>query len=247
MYTRYSYSPTLGKTYVYDNKYFKNLGAVIKNAKRKKHLEEHEHEERNLDSLDKYLVAEDPFLGPGKNQKLTLFKEIRSVKPDTMKLVVNWSGREFLRETWTRFMEDSFPIVNDQEIMDVFLSVNMRPTKPNRCYRFLAQHALRCDPDYIPHEVIRIVEPSYVGSNNEYRISLAKKYGGCPVMNLHAEYTNSFEDFIITNVIWENFYKPIVYVGTDSAEEEEILLEVSLIFKIKEFAPDAPLYTGPAY
>nr|QBM78974.1 polyhedrin [Helicoverpa armigera nucleopolyhedrovirus] len=246
MYTRYSYSPTLGKTYVYDNKYFKNLGAVIKNAKRKKHLEEHEHEERNLDSLDKYLVAEDPFLGPGKNQKLTLFKEIRSVKPDTMKLVVNWSGREFLRETWTRFMEDSFPIVNDQEIMDVFLSVNMRPTKPNRCYRFLAQHALRCDSDYIPHEVIRIVEPSYVGSNNEYRISLAKKYGGCPVMNLHAEYTNSFEDFI-TNVIWENFYKPIVYVGTDSAEEEEILLEVSLIFKIKEFAPDAPLYTGPAY
>nr|AWL25034.1 polyhedrin [Hyblaea puera nucleopolyhedrovirus]QAB33403.1 polyhedrin [Hyblaea puera nucleopolyhedrovirus] len=246
MYTRYSYSPTLGKTYVYDNKYFKNLGAVIKNAKRKKHLEEHEHEERNLDSLDKYLVAEDPFLGPGKNQKLTLFKEIRSVKPDTMKLVVNWSGREFLRETWTRFMEESFPIVNDQEIMDVFLSVNMRPTKPNRCYRFLAQHALRCDPDYIPHEVIRIVEPSYVGSNNEYRISLAKKYGGCPVMNLHAEYTNSFEDFI-TNVIWENFYKPIVYVGTDSAEEEEILLEVSLIFKIKEFAPDAPLYTGPAY
>ncbi|QHB21660.1 polyhedrin [Artaxa digramma nucleopolyhedrovirus] len=246
MYTRYSYSPSLGRTYVYDNKYYKNLGAVIKNAKRKKHQIEHEVEEHTLDPLDKYLVAEDPFLGPGKNQKLTLFKEIRNVKPDTMKLIVNWSGKEFLRETWTRFMEDSFPIVNDQEVMDVFLVINMRPTRPNRCYRFLAQHALRCDPDYVPHEVIRIVEPSYVGNNNEYRISLAKRGGGCPVMNLHAEYTHSFEDFI-NKVIWENFYKPIVYVGTDSAEEEEILLEVSLVFKIKEFAPDAPLYTGPAY
>lgn len=163
-----------------------------------------------------------------------------------MKLVVGWKGKEFYRETWTRFMEDSFPIVNDQEVMDVFLVVNMRPTRPNRCYKFLAQHALRCDPDYVPHDVIRIVEPSWVGSNNEYRISLAKKGGGCPIMNLHSEYTNSFEQFI-DRVIWENFYKPIVYIGTDSAEEEEILLEVSLVFKVKEFAPDAPLFTGPAY
>nr|AAS90121.1 polyhedrin [Spodoptera litura MNPV] len=249
MYSRYSaynYSPHLGKTYVYDNKYYKNLGHVIKNAKRKHDALEREADERELDHLDKYLVAEDPFMGPGKNQKLTLFKEIRNVKPDTMKLIVNWNGKEFLRGTWTRFMEDSFPIVNDQEVMDVFLVVNMRPTRPNRCFRFLAQHALRCDPEYVPHDVIRIVEPSYVGTNNEYRISLAKKGGGCPVMNLHAEYTTSFESFI-DKVIWYNFYKPIVYVGTDSAEEEEILLEVSLVFKIKEFAPDAPLYTGPAY
>ncbi|AAB97154.1 polyhedrin [Wiseana signata nucleopolyhedrovirus] len=243
MYTAYPYPK--GKTYVYDNRYWKNLGGVIKNAKRRKHEEEQEKVEREFDSLDKYLVAEDPFCGPGKNQKLTLFKEIRNIKPDTMKLIVNWSGKEFLRETWTRFMEDSFPIVNDQEVMDVFLVINMRSTKPNRCFRFLAQHALRCDPDYVPHEIIRIVEPSYVG-NNEYRISLAKRGGGCPIMNLHLEYTNSFEHFI-NKVIWENFYKPIVYIGTDSAEDEEVLFEVSLVFKIKEFAPDAPLFSGPAY
>nr|P41711.1 RecName: Full=Polyhedrin; AltName: Full=Major occlusion protein [Antheraea pernyi nucleopolyhedrovirus] len=115
----YSYRPTIGPTYVYHNKYYKNLGSVIKKPKRKKHLVEHEEEEK--DPLDNYMVAEDPFLGPGKNQKLTLFKEIRNVKPDTMKLIVNWSGKEFLRETWTRFVEDSFPIVNDQEVMDVFL------------------------------------------------------------------------------------------------------------------------------
>jgi hypothetical protein len=246
MYNRYSVNPHQGRTYVYDNKYFKNLGAVIKNAKRKKQMCENEIETRSYDPLDKYLIAEDPFMGPGKNQKLTLFKELRTIKPDTMKLIVNWSGKEFLRETWTRFAEDSFPIANDQEIMDVYLTVNMRPTKPNRCYKFLAQHALRSDPDYVPHEVIRIVEPSWVGSDNEYRISLAKKGGGCPLLNLHQEYTNSFEEFI-EKVIWDNFYKPLVYVGTDSAEEEEILLEVSLVFKIKEFAPDCPLFTGPAY
>ena len=65
-------------------------------------------------------------------------------------------------------------------------------------------------------------------------------------MNIHSEYTNSFESFV-NRVIWENFYKPIVYIGTDSGEEEEILIEVSLVFKVKEFAPDAPLFTGPAY
>nr|P31036.1 RecName: Full=Polyhedrin; AltName: Full=Major occlusion protein [Agrotis segetum nucleopolyhedrovirus A] len=242
----YSYNPTIGRTYVYDNKFYKNLGSVIKNAKRKQHLIEHLKEEKQLDPLDTFMVAEDPFLGPGKNQKLTLFKEVRNVKPDTMKLVVNWSGKEFLRETWTRFMEDSFPIVNDQEVMDIFLEANLKPTRPNRCYRFLAQHALRCDPDYVPHEVIRIVEPDYVGVGNEYRISLAKRGGGCPIMNLNSEYNNSFESFI-ERVIWENFYRNNVYIGTDSAEEEEILLELSLLFKVKEFAPDIPLYSGPAY
>nr|ANS70890.1 polyhedrin [Lymantria dispar multiple nucleopolyhedrovirus] len=241
----YNYDSAYGTKYVYNNKNYKNLGTVIKQAKRVKNLQQQEIEERSLNYLDRYLVAEDPFYGPGKNQKLTLFKEIRNVKPDTMKLIVNWSGKEFLRETWTRFMEDSFPIVNDQEVMDIYLTINMRPTRPNRCYKFVAQHALRCDPDYVPHEVIRIVEPATV-ENNEYRISLAKRGGGCPIRNLHSAYTTSFEHFF-DSVIWDNFYKPIVYVGTDSAEEEEILLEVSLVFKIKEFAPDAPLFQGPAY
>lgn len=246
MYTRYSLNPSLGRTYVYDNKYYKNLGQVIRKSKRKRRDEEAVIEDQALNPLDKFLVAEDPFLGPGKNQKLTLFKEIRNIKPDTMKLIVNWNGREFLRETWTRFIEDSWPIVNDQEIMDIYLVVNMRNTKPNRCYHYVAQHALYVEDDYVPHETIRIVEPVYVGSNNEYRISLGKKHGGCPLRNLHAEYSTSFESFL-NKCIWDNFYKPLVYVGTDSAEEEEVLFEVSLVFKIKEFAPDVPLFTGPAY
>lgn len=245
LYTMGHMQKGIGRT-VYDNKNYNNLGSVMRRADKKKRQIEMDIHHRELDALDNYIIAEDPFRGPGKTVRMVLFREIRTIQPDRMKLIVNWSGKEFVRESWTRFVEDSFPIVNEQEIMDLFLVVNMRSVKPNRCFNYTAQHALRTSDDYIPIDTIKPIEPVYLCENKEYRISLAKRSGGCPLMNLHREFTNNFEEFY-DRAIWSHFYRPLVYIGTDSGEDEEVLCDVSLVFKIKEFAPDAPLFNGPGY
>ncbi|AKN80701.1 granulin [Diatraea saccharalis granulovirus] len=240
------YSRHAGTSCVINNYQLKSLGSVLNDVRRKKeHIREAEYEPM-IDIADQYMVTEDPFRGPGKNVRITLFKEIRRIQPDTMKLVCNWSGKEFLRETWTRFISEEFPITTDQEIMDLWFELQLRPMHPNRCYKFTMQYALGANPDYIAHDVIRQQDPYYVGPNNIERINLTKKGFAFPLTCLQSVYNENFECFF-DNVLWPYFYRPLVYVGTTSAEIEEIMIEVSLIFKIKEFAPDVPLFTGPAY
>ncbi|AAG27302.1 PxORF4 peptide [Plutella xylostella granulovirus] len=240
------YSRHDGSTCVIDNKHLKSLGSVLGDVRRKKELIRESEFDPIKDIANQYMVTEDPFRGPGKNVRITLFKEIRRVQPDTLKLVCNWSGKEFLRETWTRFISEEFPITTDQEIMDLWFELQLRPMQPNRCYKFLMQYALGADADYVPHDVIRAQDPYYVGPHNVERISLSRQGVAFPLTCLQAVYNESFETFFEDN-LWPYFHRPLVYVGTTSGEVEEIMIEVALIFKIKEFAPDVPLFTGPAY
>nr|P06502.1 RecName: Full=Granulin; AltName: Full=Matrix protein [Pieris brassicae granulovirus]CAA26331.1 unnamed protein product [unidentified granulovirus] len=239
------YSKHEGTTCVIDNQHYKSLGAVLKDVKHKKDRLREAEIEPVLDIADQYMVTEDPFRGPGKNVRITLFKECRRVEPDTLKLVCNWSGKEFLREMWTRFISEEFPITTDQQIMNMWFEIQVRPMQPNRCYKFTMQYALDAHPDYVPHDVIRAQDPYYIGPNNIERINLKKGFA-FPLMCLQSVYNDNFETFF-EDVLWPYFHRPLVYIGTTSSETEEILLEVSFLFKIKEFAPDVPLYTGPAY
>ncbi|QBQ01554.1 granulin [Hyphantria cunea granulovirus] len=240
------YSRHDGTTCVIDNKHLKSLGTVLGDVRRKHDLIRESEYDPLKDVANQYMVTEDPFRGPGKNVRITLFKEIRRVQPDTLKLVCNWSGKEFLRETWTRFICEEFPITTDQEIMDLWFEIKLLPMHPNRCYKFLLQYALCAPPGYIAHDVIRAQDPYYVGSDNTERINLTRKGCAFPLTCLQAAYNDCFEKFF-DNFLWPYFYRPLVWVGTTSGEVEEILIEVSLLFKIKEFAPDVPLFTGPAY
>ncbi|APO13885.1 granulin [Plodia interpunctella granulovirus] len=240
------YSRHDGTTCVIDNHHLKTLGSVLHDVRRKKERIREAEYEPIIDIADQYMVTEDPFRGPGKNVRITLFKEIRRIHPDTMKLVCNWSGKEFLRETWTRFISEEFPITTDQEIMDLWFELQLRPMHPNRCYKFTMQYALSAHPEYVAHDVIRQQDPYYVGPNNVERINLTKKGFAFPLTSLQSVYNDNFETFF-DDVLWPYFHRPLVYVGTTSSEMEEIMIEVSLLFKIKEFAPDVPLFTGPAY
>ncbi|AKR17398.1 granulin [Mocis latipes granulovirus] len=240
------YSRHNGTTCVIDNKHLKSLGSVLGDVRHKEELIRESHFDPIKDIANQYMVTEDPFRGPGKNVKITLFKEIRRIQPDTMKLVCNWSGKEFLRETWTRFISEEFPITTDQEIMDLWFELQLRPMQPNRCYKFTMQYALAANPDYVAHDVIRQHDPYYVGPDNRERINLSKRGLAFPLTCLQSIYNENFEEFF-DQVLWPYFHRPLVYVGTTSAEIEEVMIEVALLFKIKEFAPDVPLFTGPAY
>ncbi|AMF83753.1 granulin [Cnaphalocrocis medinalis granulovirus] len=235
-----------GTTCVIDNHNLKSLGAVLNDVRHKKNLVHDAEYEPVIDVANQYMVTEDPFRGPGKNVRITLFKEIRRVQPDTMKLVCNWSGKEFLRTSWSRFISEEFPITTDQEIMDLWFELQLRKMEPDRCYKFTMQYALCASPDYVPHNVIRQQDPFYVGPDNIAHINLTKKGFPFPLTCLQNVYNECFESFF-DEVLWPYFYRPLVYVGTTSGEVEEIMIEVSLLFKIKEFAPDVPLFTGPAY
>nr|P06503.1 RecName: Full=Granulin; AltName: Full=Matrix protein [Trichoplusia ni granulovirus]AAA43834.1 granulin (matrix protein) [Trichoplusia ni granulovirus] len=240
------YSRHNGTTCVIDNKHLKTLGSVLGDVRHKEELIREAQFDPIKDIANQYMVTEDPFRGPGKNVKITLFKEIRRIQPDTMKLVCNWSGKEFLRETWTRFISEEFPITTDQEIMDLWFELQLRPMQPNRCYKFTMQYALAANPDYVAHDVIRQHDPYYVGPDNRERINLSKRGLAFPLTCLQSIYNENFEEFF-DQVLWPYFHRPLVYVGTTSAEIEEVMIEVALLFKIKEFAPDVPLFTGPAY
>nr|P31035.1 RecName: Full=Granulin; AltName: Full=Matrix protein [Agrotis segetum granulovirus]prf//1708169A granulin [Agrotis segetum granulovirus] len=240
------YSRHAGTSCLIDNQHYKQIASNGKDVRRKDRRISEAKYAPLKDLANQYMVTEDPFRGPGKNVRITLFKEIRRVEPDTHKLICNWSGKEFLRETWTRFISEEFPITTDQQIMNLLFELQLRPMQPNRCYRFTMQYALGAHPDYVAHDVIRQGDPYYVGPNQIERINLSKKGYAYPLTCLQSVYNENF-DFFFDEHLWPYFHRPLVYVGMNSAEIEEIMIEVSVIFKIKEFAPDVPLFTGPAY
>ncbi|ABC74875.1 polyhedrin major occlusion body protein [Neodiprion abietis nucleopolyhedrovirus] len=235
---------TSAKSYIYDNKYYRGLGDIINSAKKRKHDQDWEKHAEERRALNGFILPLDPRTGPGKHVKMVMFQEVRNIKANTMKLAINWSGREYLREVWTTFIEDTFPINNYQEFTDVFLEIRCTPNKSNRHYRFLAQHGLRMDEDFVPCDTIRVIEPEYL-QGNTVSLSLLKRDGGCPMMKIRQQFNELDLEQFVDRILWCHFHRPIVYIGTDSGEEEEVFIEASLTFIIKEFAPEAPFVNGP--
>ena len=226
--------------FIFENKIYEPLNHVFHKKRRLECEEKFNRNALSEEVLHDYIIALNPLKGPGKKIRFTVQQAVRNLKPNKMTLITDWDPIEAAREMWIAFVESNFPMKHQQEIVDVFLEVLPSKNKSNRCYNFYMQHCIHCDPDFIPNDHIELHE-AYCTKNTAFAISLSKKHGGCRMRRVRSDFNDMSTIEFVRSLLWDEFHRPQVYLATDSGEEEEVYVELALIFVVKEFIPDAIL------
>jgi hypothetical protein len=177
----------------------------------------------------------------GKREKIPLSHDRFMLSgADNMRLITSTQNRGQYEPMRVNFKSVSDKILSADTsctIVDVFLEIEVNRINHNRCFETLYTYANEWCPNEVPVEVIAVNESAMVQPlGSSFYIGLNKR-AELPVTNLKKFLMNKPNGNIVQDVIQKYFYTPVVYIGTTSMEDQEVMVTQSLHITLKEFTP----------
>lgn len=212
-----------------------NLSDIFVANKKRKANEELARDISKMGTFTEFMVELNPLASLGTLRVFPLYSIHLTLQSGIMS-ILHPLDKNLPLESWRKMIVSTFRSRQQQTFNKMWLSVTCNKSDPNRCYNFTYKYAYN-KHNLTPYETIRADEYNIMpASTNRVDLNLATQTSNPPGLVSVYEFGQSATHFL--EWIQSNYVLPLVYVGTDSAEDERVEIQLQICAKIEQFCPD---------